>query len=178
METDKQRFERLDKLRKKAKVVNYSSLYGVGKAKLSRSSGMSIKEAEALLKAFWELNWSIKEVADSLKVKTVDGQMWVHNPVSGFWYALRYDKDKFSTLNQGTGVYCFDTWLAYYLLKRPNIVGQFHDESINCLPDNETEKQAHTAALRWAIDKTNQKLKLNIDLDIDVQYGYRYSEIH
>lgn len=176
METDKQRFDRLDKMRKKAKVVNYSSLYGVGKAKLSRSSGMSIKEAEALLKAFWELNWSIKEVADSLKVKTVDGQMWVHNPVSGFWYALRYDKDKFSTLNQSTGVYCFDTWLAHYLLKRPNIVSQFHDESCNVVKIGEEEE--HSRVLQWAIDKTNEKLKLNVDLGIDIKYGSTYAAVH
>jgi hypothetical protein len=35
--------------------------------------------------------------------------MWLYNPVSKFWYSAIY-KDIFSTLNQGTGVYCFDTW--------------------------------------------------------------------
>lgn len=163
-------------MRKKAKTTTYSATYGVGKAKLARTAGITESEAKKLLDGFWKLNWAVEEFSKSLQVKTVDGQMWVKNPVSGFWYALRYEKDKFSTVNQSTGAYCFDTWVAFYLTKRPNIIGQFHDESVNKLQDGEQE--SHTEALRWAIDKTNQKLKLNIDLDIDIQYGYRYSEIH
>ena len=46
------------------------------------------------------------------------------------WYSLRFDKDRFSTLNQGTGAYCFDTWVKYILSKRPQLTGQFHDEVI------------------------------------------------
>ena len=102
--------------------------------------------------------------------------MWVKNPVSGFWYSLRYEKDVFSTLNQSTGVYCFDTWMAFYLSKRPNIVGQFHDETINYV--RKGEEVVHEKTLRWAIAQANKKLKLNVALDIDVQYGATYAEIH
>jgi DNA polymerase III epsilon subunit-like protein len=172
------RFKAIKKVRKLFKPVNYSAIYGVGQKKLSRTAGMSLKEAGILLEAYWKRNWGIQEFAkDVLKtVKTVDGMMWIKNPVSGFWYSLRYEKDAFSTINQGTGVYCFDTWLAYYLSRRPNIVGQFHDESINCIKDG--EQAEHTEVLKWAIGKVNEKLKLNIDLDIDVKFGLTYSEVH
>jgi DNA polymerase III epsilon subunit-like protein len=173
---DPVRYKTLNSLRKKAKTTNYSSLYGVGAKKLARTSGMSVSEASKLLDAFWELNWAITEVSKAMEIKTVDGQMWVKNPVSKFWYALRYTKDVWSTINQGTGVYCFDTWLAHYLIKRPNIVFQAHDESVNCIKVEEQEE--HSRVLQWAIEKTNEKIKLNIDLSIDIQYGSTYASVH
>jgi len=173
---DIQRFKAIKKTRKKFKPVNYSAVYGVGVAKLSRTTGMTPAEAKVLLEAYWERNWAVRQFAKEQQVKTVNGQMWVKNPVNGFWYTLRYEKDIFSTLNQGTGAYCFDQWCAHYLMKRPNIVGQFHDESINRVKKG--EEKEHESVLRWAIDKVNEKLKLNINLDIDVQFGSRYSEIH
>lgn len=173
---DKDRFKKIKKVRKKFKPVNYSAVYGVGVPKLSRTTGMIPSEAKVLLEAYWDRNWAVKQFAKDQKVKTVAGQMWVRNPVNGFWYTLRYEKDIFSTLNQGTGAYCFDQWVAHYLTRSPNILGQFHDESINQVTKgNERE---HESILRWAIDKVNEKLKLNIKLDIDVQFGYRYADIH
>ena len=166
----------LKALRKNYKVVNYSATYGVGAAKLSRETGMTVSEASALLDTYWERNWSVKQFAEDQKIRKIDGEMWVQNPVSKFWHNLRYEKDAFSTINQSTGAYCFDKWVALYRTKRGNIIGQFHDESINLVKKGE-EKQ-HTKALTWAIEKLNQELKLNVDLGIDVQYGQRYSEIH
>jgi hypothetical protein len=173
---DKDRFKKIKKTRKKFKPVNYSAVYGVGVPKLSRTTGMSPAEAKVLLEAYWERNWAVRQFAKDQEVKTVNGQMWVKNPVNGFWYTLRYEKDIFSTLNQGTGAYCFDQWVAHYLTKRPNIVGQFHDESINRVKKG--EEKEHESVLRWAINKVNEKLRLNIKLDIDVQFGHRYSDIH
>ena len=173
---DVDRFKAIKKVRKKFKPVNYSAVYGVGKAKLSRTTGMTQAEAGVLLKAYWERNWAVKQFASEQKIKPVAGQMWVRNPVNGFWYSLRYEKDAFSTLNQSTGAYCFDQWVAHYLTQRPNIIGQFHDESINRIPVG--EEKEHESVLRWAIQKVNEKLKLNIKLDIDVQFGTDYASIH
>ena len=166
----------LKALRKNFKVVNYSATYGVGAAKLSRTTGMSVPESQKLLDAYWERNWSVKAFAESQKVRKIGGEMWVQNPVSKFWHSLRYEKDIFSTLNQSTGAYCFDKWVGYYRTKRPNIIGQFHDESINLVRKGEEDE--HTSVLKWAIEKVNEELKLNVDLDIDVQYGQRYSDVH
>jgi len=166
----------LKSLRKNYKVVNYSATYGVGAAKLSRETGMSVGEAAALLDAYWERNWAVKQFAEDQKIRKLDGEMWVQNPVSKFWHNLRYEKDAFSTINQSTGAYCFDKWVALYRTKRGNVIGQFHDESINLVKKG--EEQEHTKVLIWAIEKLNKELKLNVDLGIDVQYGQRYSEIH
>jgi len=166
----------LKSLRKNYKVVNYSATYGVGAAKLSRETGMSVSEASALLDAYWERNWAVKQFAEDQKIRKIDGEMWVQNPVSKFWHNLRYEKDAFSTINQSTGAYCFDKWVALYRTKRGNIIGQFHDESINLVKKG--DESEHTNTLLWAIEKLNEQLKLNVDLGIDVQYGQRYSEIH
>jgi hypothetical protein len=173
---DLDRFKDIKKVRKKFKPVNYASVYGVRPLKLSRTTGMSISEAAVLIDSYWDRNWAVKKFASDQEVKTVGGQMWVKNPVNNFWYTLRFEKDIFSTLNQGTGAYCFDQWVAHYLTKRPNIIGQFHDESINDIPIG--EEQEHEAALKWAIQKVNEKLRLNVDLDVSVQFGSRYSHIH
>ena len=166
----------LKSLRKNYKVVNYSATYGVGAAKLSRETGMSVSEASALLDAYWERNWAVKQFAEDQRIRKIDGEMWVQNPVSKFWHNLRYEKDAFSTINQSTGAYCFDKWVALYRTKRGNIIGQFHDESINLVKKG--DESEHTKTLIWAIEKLNEELKLNVDLGIDVQYGQRYSEIH
>ena len=74
------------------------------------------------------------------------------------------------------GAYCFDKWVAYYRTRRPNIIGQFHDESINLVRKGEEDE--HSSALEWAIKKLNENLKLNVDLGIEIQYGQRYSDVH
>ena len=166
----------LKALRKNYKVVNYSATYGVGAAKLSRTTGLPAHECQALLEAYWDRNWSVKKFAESQHIRKLNGEMWVQNPVSKFWHSLRYEKDVFSTLNQSTGAYCFDKWVAYYRTRRGNIIGQFHDESINLV--KEGDQDVHSNTLTWAIEKLNKELKLNVDLGIDIQYGQRYSDVH
>ena len=166
----------LKALRKNYKVVNYSATYGIGAAKLARGTGMSIKEAKALLDAFWSRNWSVEAVAKSLRVRELFGSMWLYNPVSHFWYALRSDKDRFSTLNQGTGVFCFDTWVALCRKSGIKTIGQFHDEIIALVEDGKQDEVA--AILHGAAAKLNEKVKLNVPLGCDAQFGKTYGEIH
>jgi DNA polymerase I-like protein with 3'-5' exonuclease and polymerase domains len=166
----------LKPIRKNFKVVNYSATYGVGAEKLSRETGMSIPKAKRLLEAYWDRNWSVKKFAEDQPIKTIGDDMWIQNPVSKFWHSLRYKKDAFSTINQSTGSYCFDRWVAIYRNRRSNIIGQFHDESINLI--REGEKEEHTEVLKLAVQKLNEQLKLNVSLGIDVQYGNNYAEVH
>jgi hypothetical protein len=166
----------LTPLRKKFKAANYSAIYGVGKAKLAREIRSNVKEADELLKAYWKRNWSIVKVSEGVEVKIFGPHMWLRNPVSGFWHNLRYDKDRFSTLNQSTGVFAFDTWL--FFARRAGVVinMQFHDEEGNYVKiGNEGE---NSLKLKKAIELTNDKLKLNVPLDIDIKYGKNYSEVH
>ena len=166
----------LKPLRKNYKVVNYSATYGVGASKLARETGMKQGEAKTLLEAFWSRNWAIEKVASTLRTRELFGGMWLKNPVSGFWYSLRSDKDRFSTLNQGTGVFCFDTWVSFCRSEGIKSIGQFHDEVIALVKKGEevaAEKIMHEAAI-----KLNQKVKLNVPLGTDVQFGKTYADIH
>ena len=166
----------LKSLRKNYKVVNYSATYGVGAAKLARETGMKQKEAKTLLEAFWSRNWAIERVASTLRVRELFGGMWLKNPVSGFWYSLRSEKDRFSTLNQGTGVFCFDTWVSFCRSEGIKSIGQFHDEVIALVKKGEegaVEKIMHEAAI-----KLNEKVQLNVPLGTDVQFGNTYADIH
>jgi hypothetical protein len=166
----------LKALRKNYKVVNYSATYGIGASKLARETGMSLSEAANLLEAFWSRNWSVEAVAKDLQVRDVNGSMWLKNPVSGFWYSLRSDKDRFSTLNQGTGVFCFDSWLAICIKNGVKAIGQFHDEVIALVPNGQEEETA--TIMKGAIQRLNTKLALNVPLDVDPQFGNNYAEIH
>lgn len=103
VEAHKEGREDHSKIRKDAKQINFGAVYGVGPPKLSLTTGWTLKKSTEMLKVYWERNWSVKKVASKTTHKIVDDQMWLWNPVSQFWYSLRYEKDKFSTLNQGTG---------------------------------------------------------------------------
>ena len=163
-------------LRKAYKVVNYSATYGVGAPKLARETGMSEKEAKKLLTAFWQRNWAIERVAGGLRVRELFGTMWLQNPVSKFWYQLRSDKDRFSTLNQGTGVFCFDSWVAICRNNGVQTIGQFHDEIIAIVQNGQEEETKQT--LTKAVAMLNDKLNLNVPLGTDVQFGNTYADIH
>jgi DNA polymerase I-like protein with 3'-5' exonuclease and polymerase domains len=169
-------FKKIKTIRSIAKNTNYAAQYGAGASRIAITANVSAHEAKNLHETYWKRNWAIKAVAEEQKVKEVDGQMWLKNPVNGFWYSLRTKKDIFSTLVQGTASYCFDIWLRFVLSKRPQVTGQFHDEFIIEVRKGNREKV--TAYLRDAIRKTNEFLKLNRELDISIQFGDSYAEIH
>lgn len=167
----------LKSVRKAYKAANYSAIYGVGAEKLSRSIGCSFGEAKALIEAYWDRNWSIKEVSKRQKTKVLkDGSMWLQNPVSGFWHSLRATKDIFSTLNQSTGVYVFDNWLAYIISSGIPVVMQYHDEYLGYT--RKGNEQEVDKINREAIEKLNKRLCLNIDIASDWKYGTNYAEVH
>ena len=168
----------LKAMRKNYKVVNYSATYGVGPATLSRTTGMKQSEAKKLLAAFWDRNWSVEAVAKKVRVREPSGLggMWLKNPVSGFWYSLRSEKDRFSTLNQGTGVYCFDTWVKHCREDGVLTIGQFHDEIISLVKEGKEAQESES--MNDSIKKLNEELKLNVPLGIDAQFGKSYADIH
>lgn len=111
-----------------SKQINFSAVYGAGPPKISNSTGMPLEQAKALHKTYWDRNKSVKQIAQACLVKEVHTQKWLYNPVSKFWYSLRHLKDRFSTINQSSGVFCFDTYL-YNIRKRGiKISLQYHDK--------------------------------------------------
>ena len=172
----KELFKRISAIRKTYKQVNYSCVYGAGGATVGRSAGVSTSQGEKLVLAYWKRNWSVKAIAEACVTKTVGGLKWLYNPVSKFWYSLRHMKDRFSTLNQGTGVYCFDMWVKEVRRSKLPIIGQFHDEVIALVRYGRREKVLKV--LKDAVKKVNSQLQLNRDLDVDLSFGQNYSEIH
>lgn len=170
------RFKKLKGIRNKSKITNFSATYKVGAATLSRNSGMKKKEAKALLEIYWKRNKAILQVENSLQIKQIGDQKWLLNPVSGYWYSLRADKDKFSTLNQGTAVYCFDIWITYMRQLGLKIAMQYHDEVLFNVKEGEQEKTLEIIA--EAMRLTNEKLKLNIEVGCGTQWGHNYAETH
>jgi len=169
-------YKALGALRKTYKQVNYSCVYGAGGATVGRSAGVSTHKGGLLVEAYWKRNWSVKAIAEAQVVKVSGGMKWLYNPVSGFWYSLRHEKDRFSTLNQGTGVYCFDMWVKKVKSKGLPIIGQMHDEIIGLVKKGVRERA--TSVCKWAVGEINKELKLNRELDVDVQFGSSYAEIH
>ena len=167
----------LKEIRTPWKQTNYSAIYGVGKDKLARELNTTVSKAALLLEGYWARNWSIKEVIKEQYVKTLkDGSMWLKNPVSGFYHSLRFEKDIFSTLNQSTGVYCFDSFVAYAKALGVDIPMQYHDEILVECDEDKVEETKEL--LKKAIEKTNEKVKLNVNLSIDYNVGRTYAQVH
>lgn len=175
-EEKKAEFKRLSKPRKDSKQVNFSAVYGVGAPKMSLTTGWLQSKSKEMLEVYWERNWAVKKVAKSVRTKKVGSQMWLYNPVSKFWYTLRAEKDIFSTLNQSTGVFCFDSWVRQVRIRSIKICGQFHDEII--APLHQTQKEYYHQALKESIEVVNNQLKLNVKLGISIDFGYTYADIH
>ena len=158
------------------KMINYASIYGAGASTIAKGAGISVQKSKELLQAYWERNKSVMEVVSKVRVKKCVGRLWLYNTVSKFWYDLRNNKDRFSTLNQSTGVFCFDTWVDFVRQEGLKITGQFHDEIILSL--KLSNKNNIKKKLFRSIEDTNKLLKLNRPLGIDVQFGKNYAKVH
>ena len=177
---DEVRFKKIKKSRTQAKVINFSATYGAGAAKIAETLKCSLAEAKKLHKTYWDRNKAVKQTAKACKVKTVDGQKWLYNPLSGFYYFLKADKDRFSTLNQGSGVYVFDSWLRKARQKlNPigvNVCLQYHDELLLVCPIH--LKDQVNKALMEAMDEMNAETGLNVEIGCSVDWGTNYAECH
>jgi len=175
-------FKRIDKIRAIGKSTTYASQYGAGVKTIARTAKVDEKVAAALHAAYWEMNWSIKEIAASTYVKQTPFGEWQYNPISKMYYSLRTEKDRFSTLIQGSGAFILDLWLTYVeklaeIRGLPYVLlGQFHDEIILEL-DEGMEEEYHKLVAD-ALQKVNDRLKLNRELACDINFGKKYSDIH
>jgi hypothetical protein len=175
----------VSKARKGGKCTNYASVYGGSPEAIARSAGIDINLAKQLHRGYWELNWSVKAIADEQCVfEDSRKQKWLINPVNGIAYSLRTEKDRFSTLCQGTGSFFFDMWVDRILtvmkskFGRKTLTGSFHDEVIICYKDSPRGREVVTKIINDAIDWVSAKFMLRRSLGCDVQHGKRYSDIH
>lgn len=175
-EEEKNEFARLSKVRSNAKTVNFGGVYGIGPAKLAEQLKITLDEAYALHTAYWERNHAVKKVANGCRTRAIGNYTWLYNPISKFWYFLKNEKDKFSTLNQGSGVFVFDTWVYHVRKKAIKILLQYHDELLT-MGKNEQAKFI-AKKLQEAMDETNALLKLNVTIRISIDFGKNYADCH
>lgn len=161
-------------VRHKAKTTNFSATYGASPGKIALTAGIPLKEAKLLHSIYWKRNAAVKKTAESALVKDIKGKKWIYNPVSKFWYSLRAEKDRFSTLNQSTGVYCFDNYIMACRKRGIKISLQMHDEELFNLID----KELTTNILEDSIKEVNEIVKLNVPLSISIDYGLNYADCH
>ena len=170
--------------RKAGKATNYASVYGSGAETLSRTSGLSVPVAKNLIEGYWKLNWSVKAIAEDQCVIEACGGKWLVNPINGFAYSLRGEKDRFSTLCQGTGSYFFDIWVGKILDKMWNmwkvrrLTCECHDDFVQCFKDTPENRAAMIEITEGSIEEINKEYFLRRKLGCDIQFGVNYAEIH
>lgn len=171
--------------RRAGKTCNYASVYQAGAETIARGAGLDLKQGKHLHKSYWDLNWSVKAIADEQCVITCNkGLKWLINPINGFCYSLRKEKDRFSALAQGTGSFIFDMWIdeildnMYKTFGVKRLTGSFHDEYITVFKDTKHNRKAMEDITTNAIQTINSRYMLRRDMGCDVQFGDNYSEIH
>ena len=165
--------------------ITGNCVYGGSPEAISRGGGIDLNLAKQLHEGYWKLNWSVKAIAEEQCVfEDSTGQKWLINPINGFCYSLRTEKDRFSTLAQGTGSFFFDMWIDYILtemervFKVKKLSGSFHDEYIVAFKDSPKARSVMEKITLDSIEKVNKTFLLRRDLGCDIQFGKRYSEIH
>lgn len=171
--------------RRDGKTTNYASVYNAGAAKIAQAAGCDLETGKTLHSAYWDLNWSVKAIAEEqVVIKDARGNKWLVNPINGFCYSLRSEADRFSTLAQGTGSFFFDMWVdnildaMYAKWGRKTLTGSFHDECIICMGDSPANREAISLIIQEAIQKVNKDFGLRRQLGCKTQFGDRYADIH
>ncbi len=177
---EKTKYKKIKGARGNAKVVNFSATYGAGPAKIAKTLECSLDFAKNLHTTYWQRNKAVKLTAADAIVKRVGGQKWLYNPISKMWLFLKSEKDRFSTLNQSSGAYVFNTWLMKVRTKlKPlgiKVLLQYHDElALIC---KKSQKDMVDKLLKEAMIEANKALKLNVQIQIDTQWGANYAEAH
>lgn len=178
-EAHKRGEENYKEIRHKYKTGNYTCQFGAGAPRIAKTLNISLQEAKKVHAAYWSRNKGIKLASADSKVISVRDQMWLLNPISGFYYSLRQEKDIFSVLCQGGGVFIFDMWL--YNMRQRGVIPalQYHDEKMSYVKKGITgERERITAVLKDSVQLVNRQLVLVRDMDVEVQFGDDYSQCH
>lgn len=171
-------------IRHSAKQSNYSCQYGAGYKAVARSADIENKIAKKLVEGYRAKNWSIQKIADEQYVKECSTGKWLWNPLTKLYYRLVSDKDRFSTLIQGTGSYMLDMWVGYsfHIRKKEGLEfkqnATFHDEKVWEFVDSEEMREKIVSCSNRALDMLNKQFKLEIPIKASHDFGKRYSEIH
>lgn len=165
--------------------ITGNCVYGGTYKALMIQTGWPEQRCKDAIDAYWEKNWSVKAIAEEqVIVQDSRENNWLINPINGFLYNVRSEKDYFSTLCQGTGAFFFDMWVDGILRRQEqawgvkSLTAQYHDEVIFVIKDKGLFKEKLYDMIKESINEVNKTFILRRELDCDVQHGKRYSEIH
>lgn len=182
--------------RDRSKNGYYALMYGAAAAKLASTLGITLAQAEAALKAFWDANPGTKALKDAVEGywETVGKKKYLP-AIDGRKLMTRKKSALLNTIFQSCGgiimdyACCFmDMWLGdiyfdekrrpYYLYKGEKVmrIGYFHDEM-------EFETKAWLAPeickmIEKSIEKAGQYLKIKVPLAGEGKYGLSWCETH
>jgi DNA polymerase-1 len=172
--------ELIGKDRNTAKVFFYSVLYGAGASKLSTTLQCSLKEAEKIIKDFYDGNPGLRDLKGHIerfykKHKYIEG-------LDGRHLFIRSNHILLNSLIQGGAAIIFKDWgcriwrdIRKYNLNS-NIIIAMHDEYQLRTHKNHVERQL--ALLPSALKETEEKYKIKVPLATDSSVGMNYSQTH
>lgn len=176
-------------MRRIAKVVNFGIIYGISDYGLSNDLGISIKEAQNLIKGFYDSHPKVKEFMESAvkiaretgRVSTLLGRSRKMVEISSSNYLVRSMAERASQNMPLQGSAADIVKIAminvHNSLKNSNskakLILQVHDELIIDCPKNEVENV--TKIVRECMENA---FKLKVPLTVDIASSYRWSDGH
>lgn len=190
-EKKKELKSQIEKLRGQGKSTNYACQYGAGAKTVARTAKIDLSVGQLLVSSYKKLNWSIEAIAKDQKVIRTSFGNFQLNPLNGLYYNLKFAKDAFSTLIQGSGSYILDIWILNIYKHLDNgtyglthddvkLLATFHDELI--LEFDKEHKETVRQLVADSLEDVNKAMlssnRITIPFGCDIQFGERYSEIH
>lgn len=172
----KEAFGKLTKVRKGAKTTNYAATYNASAKKIGETADIPLKEAKIFHKAYWDLNWAIKKLADSFETKKVDGREWIYSPFTKTWLLLTAQHIKFSAVNQNFGAKVFDLWAYFLIQSGVKPIMSMHDEMSWYIDEGEEEKAKEI--VQNAINKVNKIFNHPIKFEASPEFAKSYGDVH
>ena len=172
----KEQVQEISEIRSIGKQVNYSALYGIGATTLSKNLGITKKEAQAILDAYWSIHSPVVEFTKTLEVKEVQGKTWVYNKFIGLWINFDSDHRKFNAVIQSFGA-CVHLRLGYFYIKsgiKP--IASIHDEY--SWYTKEGEEQRMKEVVEKSVDMLNKSFNFDIKFSAAPEFANSYGEVH
>lgn len=172
----KDAFGKLSKVRKTAKTTNYAATYNASAKKIGETADIPLKEAKIFHKAYWDLNWAIKKLADSFETKKVDGREWIYSPFTKTWLLLTAQHIKFSAVNQNFGAKIFDLWAYFLIQSGVKPIMSMHDEMSWYIDEGDEEKTKEV--VQNAINRVNKIFNHPIKFEASPEFAKSYGDVH
>ena len=163
-------------LRAIGKKTNYSCIYGVGPATLSKSTGLTNKKAKSLIEAYWKIHAPVKRYTETLITKVVDDKTWVYSPFTKFWLEIKGDHNKFSAVTQQFGAFVNDRMMFFMMSHGIKIIAGIHDESSWYCPVGDEDK--HQEIIKMVMDKVNESFGYDIKFGSEAEFATSYGLVH